>query len=377
MINTTEEFEYPNDLNKVQNVKVFVAKTEPIEDGRSRLVKSSLLFTYKYIPLIPEEERNKLFDIYGDSKILKDILNGMDDLFNFLFRINVSHFSNRIVSSVNIKKFLINELEFYRSNTSDVENYPILKHIDPNTLQNISFIKNINILMEIAERKNISDLNVMQYEDYSEENFNINTPETNDFKKLKNCVVNIAWQRFEDFIEEELRKENIDTKDNFNTKNNKDKSEFTKQIIFDSPETITKLHIELKGQFPEKEVELLNALKGENLTDKILFPSNANRFVEVFKRLKYNGLLISTPTEVKEWICKNFNYVKIKGKVKSVEILMIVQFGMYLQKLNANHQRKIVFVNRIGCPLLNKILEKKKQKKKNNKNTTPQTYPIV
>ena len=88
-----------------------------------------------------------------------------------------------------------------------------------------------------------------------------------------------------------------------------------KQITFKNSETIEKLHTELKGYFPNKEAELLKALQGEQLTEILLFPHNQNKFVEVFRRLKYNGFLLNTDTETKTWICSNFQFKK-KGFLK-------------------------------------------------------------
>jgi len=84
----------------------------------------------------------------------------------------------------------------------------------------------------------------------------------------------------------------------------------SKQITFNSSETIKKLHKELKGCFPQKEAELLKVLKGKQLTELLLFPHNQNKFVEVFRRLKYNGFLLNTDTETKDWICSTFHFKK-------------------------------------------------------------------
>ncbi len=89
-------------------------------------------------------------------------------------------------------------------------------------------------------------------------------------------------------------------------------------ISFSSAETIESLHNELKGYFQGKEAELKKALKGEQLQEFLLFPHNQNKFVEVFKRLKYNGFLLSTPKETKDWICSAFNYQYQKGNKKEV-----------------------------------------------------------
>jgi len=83
-----------------------------------------------------------------------------------------------------------------------------------------------------------------------------------------------------------------------------------KSITFKNSETIKKIHSELKGYFPNKENELLKVLQGEQLSEMLLFPHNQNKFVEVFRRLKYNGFLLNNDTEIRDWICKTFLFVK-------------------------------------------------------------------
>lgn len=83
-----------------------------------------------------------------------------------------------------------------------------------------------------------------------------------------------------------------------------------KLITFKNSEIIEKIHSELKGYFPNKEAELLKALQGEQLSELLLFPHNQNKFVEVFRRLKYNGFLLNSNTEIKNWICTTFQFVK-------------------------------------------------------------------
>jgi len=99
----------------------------------------------------------------------------------------------------------------------------------------------------------------------------------------------------------------------------KPKPELNKALIsFSNPEIITSIHNELKGYFQGNEAKLKKALKGEQLTEFLLFPHNQNKFVEVFKRLKYNGFLLSTPKEIKDWICSTFTYQYQKGNKKEV-----------------------------------------------------------
>src|SRR5690606_6144739 len=100
----------------------------------------------------------------------------------------------------------------------------------------------------------------------------------------------------------------------------KDKPELNESLIlFSSPKIIDDLHNELKGYFQESEAELLKALKGEHLNKFLLFPHNQNKFVEVFKRLRYNGFLCSTPKEINNWICSNFTYIRTQGNKKEVK----------------------------------------------------------
>lgn len=89
-------------------------------------------------------------------------------------------------------------------------------------------------------------------------------------------------------------------------------------ISFSSTEIIDKLHNELKGYFQGKEAELKKALQGEQLKEFLLFPHNGNKFVEVFKRLKYNVFLLNKPKETNDWICSTFTYQYQKGNKKEV-----------------------------------------------------------
>lgn len=99
---------------------------------------------------------------------------------------------------------------------------------------------------------------------------------------------------------------------------NPNTEKYNKQITFKDVETIEKLHSEFKGYFDGKEAEFLKVLEGEQLSEKLLFPFNGSSFVEVFKRLKYNNFILSTPTQIRDWICKNFKYLQTKGKTQTI-----------------------------------------------------------
>lgn len=87
---------------------------------------------------------------------------------------------------------------------------------------------------------------------------------------------------------------------------------FKNSIIYKNDEIIKKIHSELKGYFLNSEQELLNLLEGEQVLEKLYFPHNQNKLVEVFRRLKYNGFILSNDTEIKNWICSNFMFRKQK-----------------------------------------------------------------
>lgn len=55
--------------------------------------------------------------------------------------------------------------------------------------------------------------------------------------------------------------------------------------------------------------DLKRLLQGGSIDRKIIFLSNQNRLVEVFRRLKYNGFLFETSTGMRNWLCHNFLYL--------------------------------------------------------------------
>lgn len=65
----------------------------------------------------------------------------------------------------------------------------------------------------------------------------------------------------------------------------------------------------LKEYFSDKSKELELALSGKDINEYLVFPSNANRFVEVFRRLKNNGIILNSLVEIRDWICSHFLYL--------------------------------------------------------------------
>ncbi len=141
-------------------------------------------------------------------------------------------------------------------------------------------------------------------------------------KELLNNMPKITKKDFIDFDKYYRRVElgqKVEDKPLSPQQTDKKKPELNKALIsFSNPKIIDKLHNELKGYFQGNEAELKKALKGEQLNEYLLFPHNQNKFVEVFKRLKYNGFLLSTPKEIKDWICSTFTYQYQKGDKKEV-----------------------------------------------------------
>ncbi len=129
----------------------------------------------------------------------------------------------------------------------------------------------------------------------------------------------ISLEQLDEIEEQRGAKSKQNTQSNGEYSNEPDLPELpVKLIIFDSLETINLVHDELKRYFPSKESELMKALNGERLAEKILFPHRGNMLIEVFRRLIYNGRLINNLTEVRNWICLNFTYRYKKGDIEKV-----------------------------------------------------------
>jgi hypothetical protein len=105
-----------------------------------------------------------------------------------------------------------------------------------------------------------------------------------------------------------------------------------KLIAFNKPETVDLFYDILKGYFSDHETDLKQALQGEKLKAHIVFPHNQNKFVEVFKRAKYNSYLLSTPIEIKNWLCSNFKFRYKKGKFTEIRNFNTSTVGDILTK---------------------------------------------
>jgi len=54
-------------------------------------------------------------------------------------------------------------------------------------------------------------------------------------------------------------------------------------------------------------------LQGQTVSQKLVFNSNQNQLVEVFRRLSYNGFLHESWTSLWDWLCGHFAYISKKG----------------------------------------------------------------
>lgn len=90
------------------------------------------------------------------------------------------------------------------------------------------------------------------------------------------------------------------------------------KLIFSRDETLDKLFNDLKVFFPEHEDDFYRILQGECLENRLLFPNNQNKFVDVFRRLKYNGYILTNSTEMCNWLCDNFDYSYKKGNLEEI-----------------------------------------------------------
>ncbi len=92
-------------------------------------------------------------------------------------------------------------------------------------------------------------------------------------------------------------------------------------IAFNTQSTLNRVFDMLKAYFPDREGDFKKALEGEGLESSLLFEHAQNQLVEVFRRLKYNGFIPNTLTEIKEWLCLNFQFRFRKGSVQEVRSL--------------------------------------------------------
>lgn len=90
------------------------------------------------------------------------------------------------------------------------------------------------------------------------------------------------------------------------------------QIMFSDHTVRHAVYDILKIYFVGREDDFKNLLFGKPLIDRLLFPHNQNKFVEVFKRLKCNNLIANTYTEIAHWLSSNFNYFYKKGKIEQI-----------------------------------------------------------
>jgi hypothetical protein len=75
----------------------------------------------------------------------------------------------------------------------------------------------------------------------------------------------------------------------------------------------------LKGFFQGREADFKQVLQGLLVRDRLHFPHNQNKLVEVFRRLKYNRFISSNKKEIERWLCKHFSFPDEKDGKKEVK----------------------------------------------------------
>jgi len=95
----------------------------------------------------------------------------------------------------------------------------------------------------------------------------------------------------------------------------------TKHISFSGADVLDKVFELLKGYFPDNEEEFKAALEGQRLEEPIVFPYSQNKLVEVFRRLKYNGFIPNKTSEIRDWMCSNFQFRFKRGQVDEIRPL--------------------------------------------------------
>jgi len=133
-----------------------------------------------------------------------------------------------------------------------------------------------------------------------------------------------------------------------------------KLIVFNDVETIEQLTNVLENYFPNRKSNLVDALNGQKLLKPLTFPNNQNKFVELFRRVKYNSKILSSNADINEWICTNFEYTNKRKentafKKESVRDIL-------------NKGRMIAFRNKIATNVFPFISHDTLMQEKNNKN---------
>jgi hypothetical protein len=59
---------------------------------------------------------------------------------------------------------------------------------------------------------------------------------------------------------------------------------------------------------PADRAALKALLRGQSVSQKLVFKGNQNQLVEVFRRLAYNGFLHESRTTLRDWLCGHFAY---------------------------------------------------------------------
>lgn len=291
---------------------------------------------------------------YIENKLINNEVNKADLLISYL---NDNYFDSKskekysIDVIIKIYKKWINQFPFDILLFSEFKNEAIRKLKVGNNRKNI--YHNINIVKLYSKDELIDKLNLLTIETLQKVDFvnkaksgNLGNVEELEFElnsaKLKIELDGIAsdalkdQMKFEEYLRKwlemttqyisnnkakilELNKSDSNSvADLVHERNTSNVKINPKILVFKGSETISRVYDDLKGFFEGKEELFLKALNCEETNEKLLFPGNQNKFVEIFDRIKYNGFIISDYSSIIKWIIDNFHYRYKKGNVDEI-----------------------------------------------------------
>ena len=190
-----------------QKASVYTVK-ESIKDGVNCLVKDKKLFEFDYIPLLDLESREQLLEKYFGYKIITEILERIDSLYYFVYRIAFEEFVERKKSANNTTYFIQNEIKCFETLSFNDNVYSTFRGMTVASKENINIFKNIRGLMERVLKNNIKDFNLLIYgESDATLIFEKGMKTVKESEKLFNSIINIAYSNILSFLKQQVVKE--------------------------------------------------------------------------------------------------------------------------------------------------------------------------
>ena len=178
------------DFTKSGNINAYAAS------GFNNLEKGQKLFDFDYIPILEENVYKELLDYYDNSIVFVELYRIIS--FNY-FTLYADCIKWYIENSKSFDAFNLDiQIRKYELKVQDNFSCPIVRYVDLEFLDNINVFRNIKNIMSYSETKNINSINILLYGD--NEIIRINKPPTVHGKLLLNSIVNIAYNRFFNFL---------------------------------------------------------------------------------------------------------------------------------------------------------------------------------